>query len=287
MDDTQNFETESNTEPQENAGQETQEQTSDNSRHASESAETSADLSKFSRVTYKGKDLPVTELWSGYQRQNALTRQVQQFQEEKKYISNLEADLRKVASNPALAEEFKKVYPAAYHNYLALIKSTGQTFGTNSTTPHNQQSQTQIEKAIDPRFEKVFQTVEELQRERFEEKVQARQIEIDSAFTKYTAKYPLATPGGDESYVLSRAQARVSRGEALSDKDWEKIFKDAHSRNQSAYESHYKTNINKQTAANMRGNESARGGGIPGSAPRGPRTLKEATKIALEDLTSR
>lgn len=259
-----------------------------NSQTDSNVADQIADLGRFQRVSWKGKEIPVNDLVSGWQRQSSLQKEIQTFKEQEKYVSNLQADLTKVLSNPALADTFKKVYPEKFHWILEeTLKGRSPNMQSQPGSAERQQTQNgqPPNDNLDPRVAKAISKIEQFETDRFEEKVQTRQAEIDSAFSKFQAKYPLATPNGDESYVLARAQSMVEGGSRLSEKEWEKLFADAHKHFEKAYESFYKTRNNNQLAANARGKESARGGGIPGSAPNSPKTIKDATKIALQDLT--
>jgi len=243
-------------------------------------AEKIADLGQFQRVKWKDKELPVNDLMSAYSRQGALSRQVQQYNEEKKYFSNLKADLSKVRANPALADEFRRVYPEQFHEWLEDVLDKAAAQGASPATAQASSAQTLLPKEV----QDALKTVKELQSERHTERVAQREAEIDSAFARLTPKFPLATPNGDESRVLNAAQAALDRGEKLTPQVWEKIFKESNDFYQKAFESHYKTKFTKQNEANARGRDVARGGGIPGAAPKTARTLKEATAAALQDL---
>ena len=55
------------------------------------------------------------------------TRKTQEIAQERRYFANLDADLEKVRNNPSLAEEFKRIYPEQYHNFLRYTQSNSAT----------------------------------------------------------------------------------------------------------------------------------------------------------------
>lgn len=233
------------------------------------------DLAKYNRVKIGDQELTREQLQRERMFQSDYTKKTQEMAQERKYNSNLQADLLAVAKNPALASEFRRVYPAKYHGYLSVIQQQNGAANQSQSNVNPQQ------------IEMLAQKLEAIEAERMEERVSQKSVEIDSAFSKYQSKFPLSTPNGDETYVLTRAQALIESGAKLDTRAWEKIFKDAHSHFESAYKGYYKTTNNNQKAAHVRGKDMAAGGGIAGAAPRAPRTLKEATKNALQDLASK
>jgi hypothetical protein len=265
-----------------------QEQVSDNSREESgeqSNVQDMVDLSKYSRVKLGEKEWSRDELEKGVMFQSDYTKKTQEIAQERRYVDNLQADLSAVAKNPALAGEFRSIYPEKFHKLLDIVtRETNSQARTQGNQSQNSSNQNVVQKT-DPRLEKMFSTVESLQKERHEERVSQKATEIDSAFAKFSSKFPLSTPNGDETFVLSRAQAVLDSGETLNDAKWEKIFKDSHLHFEKAYQGFYKTKINNQKAAHIRGKDVASGGGTPGGAPNLPKTIKEATRVAMQDLT--
>jgi len=255
-----------------------QEQATDN-----DSMEAVADLSKFSRFKLGEEELTPDQLRKERMLHSDYTKKTQEIAQERRYVSNLQADLEKISRNPALAEEFRRVYPRQFHNYLNFVlRETNASQQTNRSMVPNSQAN-----ILDPRVEKALSTIERLEKEREEDLVNQRVTEIDSAFSKFSSKYPLATPNGYEGLVLSKAQRVIESGDKMDDSKWEKIFKESEQHFSKAYESHYKTRINNQKAAHIKGKDIGSGGGVPGGAPQMPRTIKEAARIAEEELTRR
>ena len=249
-----------------------------------ETQESLADLSAYERFKLGEKEFTRDQLDKGIMLQSDYTKKTQEIAQERKFYSNLQADLDNVARNPALAEQFKSIYPKQFHHFLGYVaRETAQT-GTQS------QTQKQADEVKDPRFEKVDQVLSKFEmweKEQQEQRVVQKATEIDSIFTKFSPKYPLATPNGDESFVLNKAQAALDAGEKLDAVQWEKIFKSAETHYKTAFEKHYKQINSNQKAAHVRGKEIGSGGGVPGGAPKMPRTIKEAGRIAEEDLARR
>lgn len=260
------------------------ENTVESSETPEQTQESLADLSAYERFKLGEKEFTRDQLDKGIMLQSDYTKKTQEIAQERKFYSNLQADLDNVARNPALAEQFKQIYPKQFHHFLGYVaRETAQT-GTQS------QTQKQNDVAADPRLEKVDQVLSKFEmweKEQQEQRVAQKATEIDSIFTKFSPKYPLATPNGDESFILNKAQAALDAGEKLDVVAWEKIFKSAETHYKTAYEKHYKQINNNQKAAHVRGKDIGSGGGVPGGAPKMPRTIKEASRIAEEDLGSR
>lgn len=237
------------------------------------------DLSQYSRVKLGDKEWTRDELEKGVMFQSDYTKKTQEIAQERRYVDNLQADLASVAKNPAMASEFKKIYPAKFHQFLEYVtpKTNNAQQGQNPQTAQN----------VDPRIDQVLSRVERWENTMKEERVSTAKVEVDSIFNKFTQKYPLAAPKGDESRVIAQAQALLSNGETMNESKWEKIFKDSQLHYETAYKEYYKNINNKQKAAHVRGKDIAAGGGVPGGAPNMPKNIKEATKLALQDLGSK
>lgn len=235
------------------------------------------DLSKYERVKLGDREMSRDELQRGIMFQSDYTKKTQEIAQERKYFDNLQQDLLKVSQHPALATEFRRIYPSKFHGYLDLaVREANGAASGQKTVGQNQNAQ-------DPRLEELFTTVKSLQSERYEEKVSQASQEIDTMISKLQPKYPLA----DESRVLAKVQSALSNGETMDAAKWERIFKEAHAHYEKAYKDYYKTINNNQKAAHVRGKDIAAGGGVPSGAPNMPKTLKDATKLALDNLNQK
>jgi hypothetical protein len=229
------------------------------------------DLDSMEKFKYGGREMTPKELQSMVLMQSDYTKKTQALSEERKYYDNLSADLAAVKSNPALVDKFKSIYPEKFHSYLGYV---AQQQPAQTQSPQNSQYA-----QIDPQVMQRFQRIEADMNER---SVAAINAELDAKFSKLSEKFPYA----DEEAAIARAQALMDRGEKITDKMWEGIFKSVHEKNETTFKQRQAEITKKQKEANSRGKEASGGGGIPGQAPRSPKTIKEASKYALEEMAN-
>jgi hypothetical protein len=77
--------------------------------------QTVAELDKLEKFKFEGQEYTPQELKNAILRQSDYTRKTQEFSQERRFYDNLQADLRSVRSNPALAAEFRRTYPEKFH----------------------------------------------------------------------------------------------------------------------------------------------------------------------------
>lgn len=266
----------------ENEGSENLESTESESPEADASGSDAADakaqalidLDTVDRFKFAGREWTPKDFQGAYMMQSDYTRKTQALSEERKYYDNLSHDLRSVKANPALAADFKRVYPEKYHAYLEYVT---QAQSSNQAQGMPQQSNQQNQSSIDPQFMERFTRLESELNER---KVEAASAEIDAKFKTLGEKFPYA----DEEAVIARAQALLERGDKLTDKVWESLFQTVHDRYKGMAEKHYSEQFKKQQSSNLKGRDVAAGGGTPGKAPKMPRTIKEASAFALQEI---
>lgn len=234
------------------------------------------DLDSVERFRFQGKEWTPQELRQAYLMQSDYTKKTQALAEERKFIDNLTYDLEKVVKNPALAKEFMTIYPKKYHGVLNQVIREQQTLGSNKTQQPDQQKQSGN---IDPEFMRRFEAVEQ---QLYEKQVNAINAELDSKFKTLGEKYP----GADEEAVVARAMYLHDQGYQLNDKQWDALFKASHEKVMGLGLKQSKEQAAKQKELNSKGKDVASGGGIPGQAPRRPRSIKEATNFALEEINS-
>ena len=217
------------------------------------------DIGSLERFKYNGREMTPKEFGEAYLRHEDYSRKTQAIAEERKYYENLNYDLEAVKNNPALADKFKQIYPEKYHGYLKWVASE------QSAT--NKQVQ---EKDPEQSFKEEFYA---LKKEINEQKISAINAELDAKFTKFLDKFPYA----DEEAVVARAQVLLDKGEKLTDKVWESLFKASNDRTQGIAEKHYSDKFKKQNQANLKGKDVPAGGATPGAAPVQPRSIKAMT----------
>lgn len=203
------------------------------------------------------------------------TRKTQQIAEERRFISNLDADIENCKNNPALIAEFKKIYPPQYHRFLRFIESKQEVQNPQATsTPPG------IDPQLIERFNKMEQSLLAREQEAHQQAVSAFESELDQKAATYSKKYPMA----DEEAVLARAQVVLDREQPLTDKVWDDIWKSVHDKNEKIFKEHYSKQFKQQQSQNTKGKDMASGGAIPAQAPKSYRTIKEASEAARQWL---
>jgi hypothetical protein len=227
-----------------------------------------SDLESMQKFRFGGKEWTPKEFQGAYMMQADYTRKTQALAEERKYYDNLSADLGAVKQNPSLAAKFKEIYPSKFHGYLDYVSSQQEAQPGN---PQNKYAN------LDP---SVIAEFNEVKAYMTSQKVAAINAELDARFKGLSEKYPYA----DEEAAIARAQAAQAKGIQLNDKTWDAIWKAVNDKNVEIFKKYGSAQVNKQKSANQKGKDAASGGGIPGQAPRQPKTIKEATKYALEEM---
>lgn len=228
---------------------------------------TIVDLDKQERIRWNGQEWSTKDLMSGYMRQSDYSRKTQALAEERKYYDNLSYDLEAVKQNPALAAQFRQLYPQKFHNYLRYL-------GVNEQPQNAGQNNNQ---SVDPQFLHRF---EALERDMNERKIMAIESDLDSKFKVLSQKYPFA----HEEAVIARAEAALDKGIKLTNEVWDKLWKTVDEQSRAIAKKYYSQLVNNQRSANSRGRDIGGGGGTPQSSPRAPRTIKEASEHALREL---
>ena len=221
------------------------------------------DLDSAEKFKWQGREWTTKELQSAYMAHSDYTRKTQALAEERKFYDNLSVDLEAVKSNPALIQEFKRVYPERFHSYLNYVQEKQPQLQAQT----NQQS-------IDTKF---VERVERLEKGIHEREVAAIEAELDAKFKQYSDKYPMA----DEEAVIARAQALINRGEKITDQTWDNLWKSVHERNQSLADKYYSEKVKQQKTASAKAKDVGSGGGTVGRAPHLPKTIKQATDDLL------
>lgn len=239
-------------------------------------AQSLVDLDSVQKFRFEGKEWTPKDFRSAYMMQADYTRKTQALAEERRYYDNLQADLAAVKANPALASKFRSVYPQKFHGFLDYA-SPAQA----AAQAANQAGAAQPQGA-DPALLARIEAMERVNQQRESAAIDA---EINATFETLSKKYPLA----DESSVIAKAEALLSHARDQGDQDfkldaktWDRIWKADQERQESRYKAHYSKQVQNQTAANRKGKDAATGGGIPGQAPKTPRTIKAATQALMD-----
>lgn len=237
------------------------------------------DLGKLPKFKWNGKTLTAKELQSMAMMQSDYTKKTQEISQTKKYYENLYYDLNNVKNNPALVAEFKRIYPKQFHAYLDSVMSEVSQKPVAPLQEPAKQSSPEKEAAVDPRLEEMYNFYKE-------QRQQSSQEKVDALFDRLSSKYTDA----DEAKVIARVQTLIELSKREPDKYQrpdeaaiEKLFKQEHEAFQTKLKEQVNRVLDEQRKANARGRGPASGGAIPGTAPKLPKTIKEATALALQD----
>lgn len=241
------------------------------------------DLDKLEKFRFQGKEWSPKDLRDAYMMKQDYTKKTQELSETRKYVDNFAADLAMVREKPELINRLGEFYPPQYvelaKKLLARDESSHQE---SSKTP------TQSPNSSDPEIEKIKSKFAEWEAERAQERqereaarVKENESWLDNNLESMSRKYPEA----NREVVLARAQMFCDQNEGkLTEQDLEKIFKKTHDEFSATWEKRQKEKINKQLEAHSKTKDIGSGGGIPGGAPKGFKTIKEATAQFLADV---
>lgn len=219
------------------------------------------------KVSWKGKEYTPAQLEKLFMMQSDYTKSKQAIAEEKKYISNLRYDLQTVKKNPALANEFLKMYPKEYHAYLDDVMPQDWKNGSQQASNLPPEIQDKLD-----RFDSYIR----------EQEVTREESNLEKVSQSMMNKYPEAL----EDVVLARAEALIGENKNLTPEVWDKLYKASHEFMLNKMTQKQNTTFDNQKNANQKARGIGPGGGTPGQAPV-KLSMKEATEKAIQDLTNR
>lgn len=231
------------------------------------------DLESVEKFRFAGREWTHKELQDSYLMQADYTRKTQELAEERKYMGALQADLEAVKKNPALATEFKKLYPEKYHSYLGYVYSEKQGQGSKQA----------ISPEIAEKLDKMEQFIEQQTQREEEVKVDAWSNQLKSWEDEFTKKYDLSNP----LEVWTRIQTSLDENQISENQVTKQYAESLFKNSQKFYEEKFDSRQTNQFKQNRQINSSAKdvgkGGGLPGNAPRALK-FHEVQDQLVEDL---
>ena len=238
-------------------------------------AQAIADLSKFQKVTIDGKELSIDDLKKSMLRQDDYTRKTQEVAKERKYYDNLQIDLSAVRQNPSLAADFKRVYPAKFHQYLDLILQK------DAAEAEQKGQASQLPPEVMQKLEKYDQMFGTLEQKAQQEQVNAIDAKLQTIEGNLSKKFPYA----DTVFAYTLAQEAKAKWEQengqpmppeiLDEKFLEPFFKASHNHQEATFKKWQKEQVTKARSSHKEASDIGRGGGTPGEAP---------NKLKLKDV---
>lgn len=239
-----------------------------------EATKSPLDLDKLEKVLFQGKEWTPKELKSSLMAHQDYTRKTIELSEARKYVDNFEIDLERVRRDPALMQQFRAVYPKQFADAAERLLQTGKSEnanpvpGTQSTAPQ------------DKDLTEIKAQWAELKKSQEEAEAQKLGAWLEGTMKTLETKYPIMNPVLQE-VVYARAKYLADRGTDITDKVLDKLCKQVSDEVTPLWEKRYKEKVDKQLEVGSKGKDMGSGGGVPGSAPKGHKTMKEA-RAALE-----
>lgn len=231
------------------------------------------DLAKLGKFKVDGQEMTFDELKRAILRQQDYTKKTQTLAEERKFIDNLDADLEAVKKNPALAEQFRQIYPEKFHRYLRFAMSE-QAKAEGQPKAPDQQGQPALPPEVLERLERAERASQQVL-----EKHQAQvKKTLETTFSTLEAEAQKKFKYADMIHVYGAIsdhfEANNIDAETLLDKKdaLEKLFtqlaKASHEQRLKDYEGWKASELEKVKANNSKAQDIGSGGGTPSGAPK-------------------
>lgn len=245
---------------------------------AAPQAPQSADLDSLSEFSFQGQKYTPTQLakmLGDYQRMSQTLPEVEKYRE---YAENFEIDLEKVARNPALADQFKQLYPKQFH--AAVDKIVGGARPAAS----QENARAQVPNEFTSELQALKAELNEFKQEKYQAQVAQQEAYLQKVVDPLFEKYPYAKPREVQNAVFAQAQAMVEQGYKMTDAAWERLVKETHLAIKKQSDDLRAIEIKKQTEVGAKGADTGAGGSPPGQAPARARNFREAEIEALRQI---
>lgn len=232
------------------------------------------DLDKLERFRFNGREMTPKELKSAYMRHVDYTKKTEELSQARKYADNFEADLQIVMRNPERLNDLKAIYPKAYVDMA-------ERYLSSQKQPQVQQPQSET-KQVDPEIAHIKSELSEWRKAQHEAELEKTQSWLDNQYEGLQKKYPYA----NEDAVSGRAEYLARNGTEINPKVLDKLFRQSNDELKTRYDKMYQTKAKEQVNMGLKGKDMGAGGGVPGQAPKGHTTIKEATNAWLSNIAN-
>lgn len=234
------------------------------------------DIDGLSEFKFQGKSYTPEALAKTFREHQEYSRQAETYRNYDQYLANVNIDIDAVLKDPKLADQFKSIYPKAFHSLLDARLQAHQP------APQANQSQ-QIPKEV---LEKLHGLEGKLST--YERMVHQAEVEKHEAYLQKTvdplfAKYDYA----NQDAVYAKAQVLIEEGYQMTPAAWERLIKENHQAIQKAVEAKHEAKIKTQLEQGNKAQDMGAGGSAVANAPRKLRTFNEATEAMLASLKAR
>ena len=245
------------------------------------------DLAKVGKFKINGQDMTFDELQKAMLRQQDYTKKTQELAAERKFIDNLQYDLQSVKKNPALAAQFKQIYPEKFHAYLA--------FAMSGSTPEQAVQAAQTGQQLPPEVLERIERQEQILNSMLDESRQGTTEALDSMFTSFEAeaqkKFKLADMthvyGAVETYLTENGitSKDLMKNKAAAQKMFDEFTKRSHEAVKKRLDDYNRETIAQTKQVNAKAADIGRGGGTP-TAPPIKAKMKDVADLMVNDLNS-
>lgn len=239
------------------------------------------ELDKLEKFKFEGKEWTLKDLKNSMLMRQDYTKKTAELAKERRFVENFDVDLDKVLKNPSLMAQFSKVYPPSYVERAKSILSriSGEPEQAASKPQQREESVN-----IPPELQNRIDTLEQQLQAFNEDRVTAIQEKLDTWFNELGNKYKIG-----ESKVDAAIERLVEQDASQAAEQGKKITKDFLEQSYKSYSEHFsslkkqevKQKQQAQINVSKRAVDMGPGGDAPGTAPQGPKTMKDARKAFL------
>ena len=246
---------------------------------AAPAAPQSTDIDSLSEFSFQGQKYTPQALAKLLGEHQKFSQTLPEAEKYREYAENFEIDLEKVARNPALADQFKQLYPKQYH------AAVDRLVGTNRQSASQDTAKAEVPKEFSNELQAIKAELEGFKQEKYQAQVAQQEAYLQKVVDPLFEKYPYAKPKEVQNAVFAQAQAMVEQGYKMTDAAWDRLVKETHLAIKKQSDELRQLEIKAQTEKGAAGADTGAGGSPPGQAPaRGPRNFREAELEALRQI---
>ncbi len=238
----------------------------------------STDIDSLSEFSFQGQKFTPQQLAKLLGEHQRFSQTLPEAEKYREFAENLDIDIEKVVRNPALAEQFKSMYPKQFH--AALDRALGTRPAASQET-----DKAGMPKEFSNELQALRNELSEFKQEKYQAQVAQQEAYLQKVVDPLFEKYPYAKPKEVQNAVFAQAQAMVEQGYKMTDAAWDRLVKETHLAIKKQSDQLRTAEIKAQTEKGALGADTGAGGSPPGQAPaRGPRNFREAEMEALRQI---
>lgn len=238
----------------------------------------STDIDSLSEFSFQGQKYTpqaLAKLLGEHQKYSQSMPEAEKYRE---FAENLEIDIEKVVRNPALADQFKQMYPKQFHAVL------DKMLGTTRPAASQENAQANMPSEITSKLHALESELAGFKQEKYQAQVAQQEAYLQKVVDPLFEKYPYAKPREVQNAVFAQAQSMVEQGYKMTDAAWDRLVKETHLAIKKQSDELRAIEIKKQTEVGAKGADTGAGGSPPGQAPARARSFREAEMEALRQI---